>query len=140
MLSIETLVHGRVGSFRPFFLQSVYLDELLQQLTSLDIGSHVSHHFVMLMTLASSTLRTLQECGLSAIMQLIYRFSLVDYSKLDLLLNHVFILCHLIQFFLTPSPTLGIVHLKIVQTSREPHLKCAKKANIINFSFSSCDS
>ena len=74
LLLIGTLVHGRVGSFHPFFLRSVYLDELLQQLTSLDIGSHVSHHFVMLMTLTSSALRTLQECGLFAIKQLIYCF------------------------------------------------------------------
>lgn len=111
-----------------FYGLSIYLDELLQRLTSLDHDwqpcqpSFCYADDIDLLSFKNSS-RVWTPCN-KAVNIL---FSLIDHSKLDLLLNHVFILGHLIQIFLTPSPTLGIVHLKIVQTSREPHLKCAKK-------------
>ena len=67
----------RQGEVLSPILFTVYLDELLHQLTSLDIGCHVGHHFVgvlcyaddiTLLALLPAALRILlQECELFAI-------------------------------------------------------------------------
>ena len=132
--------HG--GVLSPI-LFTFYLDELLQQLSSLDIGCHVGHHFVgslcyaddiALLAPSPSALRILlRECELFA-----SDHNLVfNATKTQLICFRSSPKVKCIGKFsfsghnsLTLLPTLDmfyIVHLMTVMTSRELPLKCVRK-------------
>ena len=155
--SFEVANGVRQGGVLSPILFTVYLDELLQRLTSLDIGCHVGHHYVgslcyaddiALLAPSPSALRILlRECELFATEHNLQfnaaKTQLICFrsSPKVKFTGKFFFSGHLLEFSDTVTHLGHVLHCSLDDGPdiKRATLEMCKKANVVLSTFSACD-